>query len=370
MVGHEVQSRKEQGGFGTSLRDRDAGLKATDQCDGVAVGPSSLEIDGYEEIHFCARREDGAEVEAAWQYANDGEGAAVEINRPAEDRGIGMELPLPNGIAEQDDLACSGEGFGFLEEAPHQRIDAEHLKKIGSDTNTGERLGITVTGEFEIVAGGEGVISSDVGVGLVALAEFLVGVDGVGGGGPVAVENFGTDPEQTRGIAEGKRAQHERVDDREDRDVRADPEGKDDDGDEGEAAVAAQGAQGVAEVLHQDIERGQTACGALLLPGLLDAAEADECLAARLLGREAALEILFDREIEMGSELLVEVGIADRFVEKGTHASESGAQRGDHSAPSMERTGDCASTRPITSERRRQSAASRASCFRPLRVMA
>ena len=36
--------------------------------------------------------------------------------------------------------------------------------------------------------------------------------------------------------------------------------------------------------------------------------------------------ILFDGEVEMRGELLVEVGISDGLVEEGTHAGESGAQ--------------------------------------------
>ncbi len=366
MVGPEVEFGEEQLGFAARLLDGDAGLEAADQRDGIAIESSSLEIDGDEEIDSCAGREDGAEVEAAREYANDGEGAVVEINGLAEDGGIAMELPLPDGIAEQDDLACSRERFVFMEEAAHQRVHAEHLEEIRSDTDAGEGPGIAVAGELEVVAGGEGIVSGDVGVGLVALAELCIGVNGIGGGGPVAVEDLRTDPEQARGIAEGKRAQHERVDDAEDGDVGADAEREDEDGDEGEAAVAAQGAEGVAKILQEDVERGEAARGALLLARLLDAAEADEGQTAGFLGRKAAPEILFDGEVEVRGEFLLEVGVADGLVEEGTDAGEGGAETGDHSAPS----GDCASTRPITSERRRQSAASRASCFRPLRVMA
>src|ERR1700751_657348 len=201
-----------------------------------------------------------------------------------------MELPLPDGITEQDDLACSGERFVFMEEAAHQRVHAEHLEEIRSNTDAGEGPGIAVAGELEVVAGGEGKVSGHVCVGLVALAELRIGVNGIGGGGPVAVEDLRTDPEQARGIAEGKRAQHEGVDDAEDGDVGADAEREDEDGDEAEAAVAAQSAEGVANVLQEDVERGEAARCALLLARLFDAAEADEGQTAGLPGRKPALE--------------------------------------------------------------------------------
>src|ERR1700733_6542076 len=239
MIGPEVEFGEEQIGFAARLLDGDAGFEAANERDGIAIESSSLEVDGDEEIDLRAGREDGAEVEAAREYANDGEGAVVEINGPAEDGWIAMELPLPNGIAEQDDLTGSRERFVFMEKAAHQWVYAEHLEEIRSDANAGEGPGIAMAGGLEVVAGGEGMVAGDVCVGLVALAELRIGVNGIGGRGPVAVEDLGADPEQARGIVEGQRAQHERVDDAEDCNVGADADGQDEDGDEGEAAVAA-----------------------------------------------------------------------------------------------------------------------------------
>ena len=87
------------------------------------------------------------------------------------------------------------------EEAAEQRLDAEYLEKILGDVDVGEGLGIAVAHELDVVGRGEGEVAGDIFKGFVALEEFLPGVGGVGGGGPVAVEDLRADPEQARGIA-------------------------------------------------------------------------------------------------------------------------------------------------------------------------
>src|SRR5207249_7070449 len=60
----------------------------------------------------------------------------------------------------------------------------------------------------------------------------------------------------------------------------------------------------------------------MLFFGLLGAAEANESLAASFGGREAALEIFLDGELEMSGHFLVEVAIELRAAEQRAHAVE------------------------------------------------
>ena len=87
--------------------DGDAGFEAAEQRDGVAFHADVLRDDGGEDIDVCAGREDGAEVEALGQHADDGGGVSVELERLADDVRIGVSFPLPEVIAEQHDIRCT-----------------------------------------------------------------------------------------------------------------------------------------------------------------------------------------------------------------------------------------------------------------------
>ena len=58
----------------------------------------------------------------------------------------------------------------------------------------------------------------------------------------------------------------------------------------------------------------------MLLFGLLRAAEAKDGLAASFGGGEAALEVFFDGELQMGGDFGVEVAIELRTPKEGTDA--------------------------------------------------
>jgi hypothetical protein len=79
---------------------------------------------------------------------------------------------------------------------------------------------------------------------------------------------------------------------------------------------AAQRAHGVAEVLREGFQRGGSAHGALLLAvdraaggaDAVEVAEAGHGLAARIVGGEAAREVVLDAQLEVGAQLVVQVG--------------------------------------------------------------
>src|SRR5437588_65520 len=66
-----------------------------------------------------------------------------------------------------------------------------------------------------------------------------------------------------------------------------------------EAGTAPKHSQGKAKILQQSFKKRQTTRFTVVFLGLLRAAEADESLAARFVGRQTALEILLDGEFQM-----------------------------------------------------------------------
>ena len=128
------------------------------------------------------------------------------------------------------------------------------------------------------------------------------------------------------GVGKGQRAQHQRVHHAEDGDVGADAEGENENGDEGEAAVAAEGAEGVLQILQKNVEFHKSSRFAVLVFRLFHAAEADERLAAGFVGSQAALDVLFDGELDVRGDLGFEVGVERRLAEEGKHAGERAAR--------------------------------------------
>src|SRR5439155_1246163 len=74
--------------------------------------------------------------------------------------------------------------------------------------------------------------------------------------------------------------------------------------------------KGVLERLEQCVEEGQGAGFAVFFSGLLCSAEAEQGLAAGLGGSEAALEIFFDGEFEVGGHFGVEFAVELCAAEK------------------------------------------------------
>ena len=69
------------------------------------------------------------------------------------------------------------------------------------------------------------------------------------------------------------------------------------------------------EVLEQRFEEGKAAGIAVLLFGLLPAAEAEVRLAASFGGGEAALEIFVNGELQVGGDFRIEVTVEFRATE-------------------------------------------------------
>ena len=165
-------------------------------------------------------------------------------------------------------------------------------------------------------------------------------------------------------FGERKRAQQNGVDDGKDDDIGADAESEDEDGDDGECAYRDGGCGAEAEILKRTSSQGKPRAPRCC-SRLLDAAEVDQGATAGFFRRHALLDVLFDGEFEMGRDFDFKVRIQVWFVEEGEYPGEILAERSRRFPPSEVP----ARTRATIPERRRQYAASAASCLRPRRVM-
>ena len=208
------------------------------------------------------------------------------------------------------------------EGAAHGRLHAEHLKEVGDDVDAGGGDGRAAQIEAEIAGAGEGEVAGHILIGAGVRAELVVGISGVGGAGQAALGGRRRNPDQLLRVGKGQRAQQQRVDDAEDGDVGADAEGENEDGDEGEAAVAAEGAEGVTEILEKNVEFHKSSRFALLVFCQFDAAEANQRLAAGFKGSEAALDVFFDRHLDVRGDLGFEVGVERGLAEERAHAGQ------------------------------------------------
>ena len=202
-----VEGWEEEVGFGLGLGEGDAGVEAAGEGEHVAVLADLIVEVGGEDVHFGAGRVDGAEVEGVGEDADDGGGRVAERDGFADDVGVGVELALPEWVAEDDDRGTIGAGFfGGEGEAAHQRLHAQSVEEVVHDIDLGDGDGNATTGELPVTGRGEGVVAGEVGEGFVLALELLDGIGGVGGAGGSALGDFGGDADQAVRFGEWERA--------------------------------------------------------------------------------------------------------------------------------------------------------------------
>src|ERR1700677_943458 len=160
-----------------------------------------------------------------------------------------------------------------------------------------------------------------------ACAEGVVAVSGIGCAGDAALIRRRRNPHQLLRIGKRQRAQQQRVHYAEDSNVSANAEGEDENGDDGEPPVAAKSADGVAEILEENVESHNSSRFALLVFRQVNAAKANQRLAAGFKRGKAALDVLRSRHLDvrgdLGFELCVEWGLA----KEGSYASQRSPRR-------------------------------------------
>ncbi len=285
----------------------DAGFQAGDEAVVVVLAFGVLfnrgEAHGNPEVVMAQPAGLEWKLEGLRHDANDGVGAAVEVDLLAEDVGVGLEALPPEGGA---DYRYRGGVFVLLlgEGAAEDGVDSEDGKKRGGHAFGGGVKG--GSGAGNVVAGAD--VAAGSGKGLA----FTLEDEDVGGGDAEVVRVFGDEfmhADEAAGIGEGQRAQQDGLHDREDRGRGADSHGKGEDRGCGEGRRLAQLAQAVAQVHCCGFEKGKAALAAVGFLCLGDAAEAAQGCSAGLTAGQAAPHVLFDGQVEMGAQLFVQVGV-------------------------------------------------------------
>lgn len=214
-------------GFGLRLRYCDAGLQQANHRQHVSPGLDVIHDDGGKNVRFYPGMKDTAEVEAGGQNADDGYGSIVERNRLTHNGGVGRELPLPEGMAQQNRWPAAFDGLLGGEETPKLGLNAEHLKEVVGYQYAGQNTRLAAARHFRIRRCKKRYVGRYVLKGLVVASNFLVGIYAEGrfgeGSRPVVTGH----PSEAARIMERQRPQKNGIDHAEDRDVDADAESKD-----------------------------------------------------------------------------------------------------------------------------------------------
>ncbi len=172
---------------------------------------------------------------------------AIEAYGLADDVRIASELLLPHALADDDDAVPSRQKLLRYEDAAHCRFDAERAEEPVGHAQGSEYFRFRPAREIESPRFGA---RHDV-----ERTQLLAPIDTIRWRHLVAYVGVVplTLPDQDRAlrIAEGQRAEEQRVDDAKDADRGADSEGKDEDPGNREARAAAQQAQAVPHVVNQ-----------------------------------------------------------------------------------------------------------------------
>ena len=68
--------------------------------------------------------------EAAWHHAHHGDGPVIERDRPADDRRVAAECPLPEPVADDESARRAALVVAGRDRAPHRGLDAERREEI------------------------------------------------------------------------------------------------------------------------------------------------------------------------------------------------------------------------------------------------
>jgi len=309
-------------GLDLGSRERDAGLEASDDGDGVTPVTDFVHVGGDKEIDAKTGRKDRSEIEGLRENADDGDGLIIEIDGLAEDIFIARELLLPELIGKHGNERSAFLVLFGKKRAAECGSDAEGVEEIVGDHNGLNVLRIAVAGHVVFAAAPEGLVAGDFLEGLRVALEFFEGANVVRGAGEAAFAVIACEPNELLRMGERKRTKKEGVDDGKDDDVGADAESENENGDQREGTVLAERAEVVAEILHESFDHGEAPGVTMNFFGLLGTTEIDEGLATSLLRGHAGFEIVGDGFIEVGGHFSGEVGVELVSAEEGDDAME------------------------------------------------
>ena len=188
----------------------------------------------------------GRQAETGRHHADDLVAAAVELDRPADDRRVTAEAPLPQPVAQQDDGgAVAGGVLARAEPASEHRHGPESLEDVRGDLPGADPFGIAVAGEVGLPGAPRGDVAQQ--------PRALAVVAHLGRRHPCLVQPGPAAPHHhapVRLAVRQRREQHG-AEHAEDRAGRAHTQRQGDDGHRGKAGLAAKSAKAETEVLQE-----------------------------------------------------------------------------------------------------------------------
>ena len=231
------------------LRQRDARPQPRD---GLKEEAAAVQLRRRQERHFGGPRHPDLQLIqrerrcGLGQDADDGVRRAVERERLAEHRRIAVEALLPHRMADQHDVLAAGRIFVRREIAADHRLQAQRRQQRRRGLEANELFRIAAAGQRERVADRQREIAEH----LLPLLHFEEARIGEADAREVLRLVRRAQSDQPVRLAIRQRTQEDRVDDAEERDVRADAEREAEDGDQREAGRLEQLTDRVTDLGH------------------------------------------------------------------------------------------------------------------------
>ena len=253
--GHARTGGVDGGAGAQTADDAEPCLEAVDH--GVGSEEDGLLIDGDPEVGGIAA--EGFSEEAGRSDADDGDGVVADDEGGTDDAGVGAVLLLPGAVAEHGD----GRGVGLIvrgrDGAAGECAEAEGGEVIAADhffaEGLGNAVGLAAAHAEGISAGLEGGERGELGS---VLLHALI--EGIREEAPVvlsaaldAAVGAYADAIEARGVDDGQRLEHDRVNEGEDGGGGADAEGQSEHGGEGEDRGQAHLAESVGNILAKGL---------------------------------------------------------------------------------------------------------------------
>jgi hypothetical protein len=253
--------------------------------------------------------------------ADDGVRLAVDRDSLPDDPRVGAEAAPPEAVTEHHHSGCAVGFVGPSESATEGWCDAQRLEVVGRDARRDDALRFAATGEVHRGAcrGGE----------LLQRLRVRAPVEIIGRGQPhVATVAVFDDGEEAFRFAVGKRPEHDRVHETEDRRGGAGPERHGQDRDGGESRILEQRAHAVAHVLPQCLQHTASPYVIRELAHPAQIAEALHRRVACIIRSHAVPDVGLDRQFDMRAHLQLDV-VDDGVMpqERAQACSEDGEPR-------------------------------------------
>ncbi len=356
---HVGARRPRDGGeIGACRREIDAGANAPDETE---VMPPFARV--RRERRFVLERPPDARafrrnvLERRRHDADDDVRIVVERHAAPDDRGIAAESPVPERVAQDDDSRPAVAIVGRREVAAANGSNAERAEVVGADGLSAQPLGFGATLErrrprLERRERVERMIPQQ-----------NLAIRSERDRHRRSVVADVRDHQHAVGVRVGKRLEENRIDRAEDDGRRPDAECQRDRADGGEAGIRAKPPESVTDVDDQRLESALPSGVAHALSRDGRIAELDPRGAMRGAVRHAARDVRVRGAIQIVEDLVVQFGVGGAAIrERAQAAGQLSPER--HCQPSA------LNRRATALARRRQSAVSTSSCFRPARVSA